>query len=217
MNNSIQTADETIRKYVLYSMGTSLIPVPVADLVATTAIQVEMVKALSREFNLEYREDVTRAIIGALTGNVVARVGASLIKALPGVGTILGAVSSVTLTGAATFALGQVFVHHVQQGGSLHDFDADSYRRFYDEMYEEGKFRAKQWKEEADAQEQEAQEVTIADEEAPAEESPVAASDSADTPVSETEDPPAEESTPTVESPASPESDPSDEEDKPQS
>lgn len=143
-------ADDIIRKHVLYSMGGSLIPVPIADLVATTAIQIDMVKQIANLYQIDYQESAGKTSVSAVTGNILARIGASFIKAIPGIGSLVGGISMVALTGAATYALGQVFVKHAEEGGTFKDFDADAYRQYYEDQLKEGKTKAETWKAEAD-------------------------------------------------------------------
>lgn len=143
-------ADDIIRKHVLYAMGGSIIPVPIADLVATTAIQVDMLKQIANLYGIDYQESAGKGTVSAVTGNIMARIGASFIKAIPGIGSFIGGISMVALTGAATYALGQVFVKHAAEGGTFKDFDADAYKQYYEEKLKEGKEKAESWKAEAD-------------------------------------------------------------------
>ena len=144
------SAKEIIRRHVIYSMGGSMIPIPLLDLAAVTAIQLDMVKQLANLYQADYTESSGKAIIAALTGNIFARIGASIIKGIPGIGTLLGGISLIALSGAATYALGEVFVQHLEGGGSMKDFDAEAYKDYYKDRYEEGKEKAQQWKKEAD-------------------------------------------------------------------
>ena len=144
------SAREIIQRHVMYSMGGSLIPIPLIDLAAVTAIQLDMVKQLANLYQADYSESSGKAIIAALTGSIFARIGASIIKGIPGIGTILGGISLVALSGAATYALGEVFIQHLEGGGSMKDFDAEAYKDYYKDRYEEGKQKAEEWKKEAD-------------------------------------------------------------------
>lgn len=161
-NDQLLAASEIVRNHTIYSMGGSLIPVPLLDLAAVTAIQLDMVKQLSNLFGADYSENSGKTLVGALTGNVFARLGASLIKSIPGIGSILGGVSLVALSGAATYALGNVYVKHVSEGGSLSDLNAEDYKEFFRERFEEGKKKAAEWKEQAEsAAEEAAREIEV--------------------------------------------------------
>lgn len=147
--DQLMAAAEIVRSHTIYSMGGSLIPIPILDLAAVTAIQLDMVKQLSNLFGADYSENSGKSLVGALTGNIFARLGASLIKSIPGIGSLLGGISLVALSGAATYALGNVYVRHVSEGGSLSDLNPEDYKEFFKERFEEGKKKAAEWKDQA--------------------------------------------------------------------
>ncbi|MDP5169445.1 MAG: DUF697 domain-containing protein [Bacteroidia bacterium] len=149
-DKQLLAAQEIVTKHTVYAMGSSLIPIPILDLAAVTAVQLDMVKTLSHLFGADYSEDSGKTLIGALTGNIFARIGASFLKGIPVFGSILGGVSLVALSGAATYALGQVYVRHVSDGGSLGNLNPEDYKEFFRQRYEEGKKKAEQWKTEAE-------------------------------------------------------------------
>merc|ERR1711976_235591 len=128
------------------------------DLAAVTAIQLDMLKQLANLHELDYSATSADALGGALTGNMMIRIGSSLFKAIPGIGTVLGGISQVILSGAATYALGDVFHRHATEGGNFQDLDMEVLKKYYEERYEEGKKKAAEWKEEM---ENEVKEVEI--------------------------------------------------------
>lgn len=144
-------ADKTIRNHVLWSMGAGFIPFPVADFLAVAAVQLDMIKSMSHIYEIDFKETEGKALITALTGSGLSRLGASaLVKMIPVVGSALGGVSMSALSGASTFALGQVFKTHFESGGTFLDFDTERFRKFYDEQFEKGKKVAEDLKEEAE-------------------------------------------------------------------
>jgi uncharacterized protein (DUF697 family) len=62
-----------------------------------------------------------------------------MLKAIPGVGGLIGMVASPALAGASTYALGKVFIQHFESGGTLLDFDPAKMKAYYASQYEEGK------------------------------------------------------------------------------
>jgi hypothetical protein len=76
------------------------------------------------------------------------------LKAIPGLGTILGGVTLSVTAGATTYAVGQVFAHHFEYGGSLYDLDPEKFKQFYKEQMERGKELVKQWKKEEEQKEE---------------------------------------------------------------
>ncbi|MDZ4705772.1 MAG: DUF697 domain-containing protein [Saprospiraceae bacterium] len=139
-------AETVIRNHVAWSMGVSfVIVVPIADIFAVSAIQLDMVRQLSRVYGLNFSETQGKAIVTALTSSTLARAGArSLIKLLPGIGTIIGGITVSIFNGASTYALGEVFKQHFSMGGTFLDFDTDRLKKFYNEKFEKGKKVAEQ-------------------------------------------------------------------------
>ncbi|MEL6143025.1 MAG: DUF697 domain-containing protein, partial [Bacteroidota bacterium] len=148
-------ADTVIRNHVLWSMGASyVIPLPVADVFAVSALQLDMIRQLCRVYGLDFAETQGKAIVSSLTTSTMARAGArSLIKLIPGLGTVVGGITVAAVNGASTYALGQVFKKHFKTGGTILDFDTERLKKMYNEQFEKGKSIATKWKEEADEEE----------------------------------------------------------------
>ena len=138
-------ADSIIKNHAIWSMGAGFIPVPIADLFAVSAVQLDMIRQVSRVYDLDFKEAQGKAIISALTGSSLARLGARAIKFVPGVGSVLGGVTLAVLSGASTYALGEVFKKHFETGGTFLDFDLDRLRELYNDKFEKGKVYAKEW------------------------------------------------------------------------
>ncbi len=146
-------AETIIRNHILWSMGAGLlIPVPVADVLAVSALQLDMIRQLCRVYQLDFAETQGKAVVTALTSSTLAKVGArSLIKIIPGIGQLVGGVASSIFNGASTYALGEVFKKHFESGGTILDFDPERLRKLYREKFEKGKKVAEQLKKEEEA------------------------------------------------------------------
>ena len=157
-----QHAETVIRNHVIWSMGASyIIPLPVADVFAVSALQLDMIRQLCRVYDIDFAETQGKAIVSALTTSTMARAGArSLIKIIPVVGSVVGGITTAVVNGASTYALGEVFKTHFATGGTFLDFDTDRLKKLYREKFEKGKKVAKEWKEETDG-------TTAAQEQAP--------------------------------------------------
>jgi len=157
-NDRTKHADTVIRNHVVWSMGAGLIPVLVADIFAVSALQLDMIRQLCRVYDLDFSETQGKAIVTSLTSSTLARVGAgSLIKLIPGIGSLLGGVTVSIFAGASTYALGEVFKKHFSSGGTILDFDPGRLRKMYKEKFEKGKKVVTEWKQEMDAEEKEAE------------------------------------------------------------
>lgn len=137
-------ANEIVRNHVGFSLGAALIPFPGADLLAVTTVQLNMLRQLAKLYDVGFMDVLGKNIISAVAGSSAARLGASLVKAIPGVGTIIGELSMPALSGASTYALGKVVAAHFHLGGSLDDLDLRNARRGYETEIEDGKKVAEQ-------------------------------------------------------------------------
>lgn len=154
MNSVEEKANSVVKNHVLWSMGAGLIPIPVIDFVAVTGVQLDMLRNLSRLYGHDFSESSAKSWISALSGTYLARLGAQAVKAIPGIGSIIGGVSMSVLSGASTYAVGKVFVRHFETGGNFFDFDPQKFKDFYKEQFERGKNVAKDMKKESDKKEE---------------------------------------------------------------
>lgn len=140
-------ADTIIKNHIIWSMGAGLIPVPIVDFFAVSGIQLDMIRQLCKLYDQDFKESEGKAIITALTGSGIARMGAkAMIKFIPGIGSVIGGVTMAVLSGASSFALGEVFKKHFDTGGTFLDFDPKRLKKLYNEKFEKGKKVAEQIK-----------------------------------------------------------------------
>ncbi len=143
-----EKADSIITTHVMFATGAGLIPVPLVDLFGVTAVQLDMIRQLANLYGVEFNKEAGKSIIGAIGGSVLARLGASLIKTIPGVGTIIGELAMGATSAASTYAIGKVFKAHFEEGGDLYNFNIEEAKRLFNEKMEEGKeFVKKMYKE----------------------------------------------------------------------
>lgn len=152
-------SNSIIKNHMIWSMGAGFIPIPIADFFAVSAIQLDMIRQLCKVYDINFKETEGKAIITALTGSGLARLGARAVKFIPGVGSILGGVTLAALSGGSTYALGEVFKKHFETGGTFLDFDPSRLKKFYDEKFEKGKQMAKNMEPEVKKQHEAAENV----------------------------------------------------------
>jgi len=136
-------ANSIIKNHMIWSMGAGFIPVPIADLLAVSAIQLDMIRSLCKVYDINFKETEGKAVITALTGSGLARLGARAVKFIPGVGSMIGGFTLAVLSGGSTYAIGEVFKKHFETGGTWLDFDPERLKKYYDEKFEKGKNMAK--------------------------------------------------------------------------
>jgi uncharacterized protein (DUF697 family) len=146
-----QQADGIVTSHVLWSMGGGLIPLPFVDVAAVTFVELDMLEQLARLYGVDYSEGIGRSFITALAGTTLAKLGASAIKAIPGVGSLIGGLSMSILSGATAYALGQVAISQMSSGGSLMNLDLEWAKQAYQEAYERGKDVASKLEKEKDS------------------------------------------------------------------
>ena len=138
-------ADTIIKNHIIWSMGAGLIPVPIVDFFAVSGIQLDMIRQLCKLYEQNFEESQGKAIITSLTGSGLARMGAkAMIKFIPGIGSVIGGVTMSVLSGASSYALGEVFKKHFETGGTFLDFDMARLKKMYNEKFEKGKKVAEQ-------------------------------------------------------------------------
>lgn len=149
-NRELQS-DNIIRNHVIWSMGAGFIPVLIADIFAVSALQLDMIRQICRVYDVDFQETQGKAVVTSLTSTTLARLGAgSIVKLIPGIGSMLGGATVSAFAGASTYALGEVFKQHFESGGTILDFDPDRLRKYYKEKFEKGKTVAKDWQKEAE-------------------------------------------------------------------
>ena len=146
----MKQAEDIIKNHVIWALGGGLIPLPLVDFIAVTSVQMDMLRELCALHGVSFERSQGKSLVGALAGTSLASIGASFVKAIPGIGSFIGGVSMSLMSGATTYALGNVFHTHFSRGGSLDDLSVEDFRIFYKEKVEEGKQKAKEWKNEDD-------------------------------------------------------------------
>jgi uncharacterized protein (DUF697 family) len=141
------SADKIVKDYMLWAAGLSLIPIPAVDMIAVAGLQVKMLSDLAERYDVPFNTQLGKTAIGTIIGTF-AGIGlgsklAFLVKGIPFIGPVI-AFSSVSLTsGAATYALGKVFIKHFETGGTLLSLDVDKMKEFFSKQFQAGKDKMK--------------------------------------------------------------------------
>lgn len=140
--------DRIVRGHVIWAMGAGLIPIPLFDIAAVTAIQMDALKKLAAEEGIDYSTDGGKRFVTAITGGTFARLGASLVKGIPGVGSVIGGLSMSAMSAASTYAICQVAISHFRSERNFLNVDIESAKRLYEKALEKGKAFVKSLEEE---------------------------------------------------------------------
>lgn len=142
-NSRLTEGEEIVKKSAYWAAGFGVVPVPLFDLAAVTAVQLAMLSKLCTLYEIPFGKDLGKNLIGSLTGGLAASslspVVGSMLKFIPVVGYAAAVATMPALSGAATWAVGRVFLTHFESGGTLLTFDPAAYRKRIDELVAEKK------------------------------------------------------------------------------
>ncbi len=144
-----EAASQVVDRFSLYSGAAGLVPIPLLDVAAVAGVQLQMLRRLSEIYGVPFTDNRGKSIVASLAGSLIpastatsTAVGfSSLVKGLPGVGTVIGALTMPVFSAGATWVIGKVFIQHFASGGTLLDFNPPDYREFIKAQKE--KFNAK--------------------------------------------------------------------------
>ena len=135
-------AEQIIRDYAFGSSLTGFIPIPFADTLFLISLQLLMLMLLSKLYCFPFSKHLAKAWISTLLTGLAPKAATplvgSLLKLIPGVGTLAGGVTTAALGGASTYAIGKVFQQHFEQGGTLENFDPNKAREPFIQALQEG-------------------------------------------------------------------------------
>jgi uncharacterized protein (DUF697 family) len=104
---------------------------------------MDMLQQISKIYDVDFNSERGKSLVSSLLASTIGinlgRMGASVLKVVPGIGTILGIGSQVILAGASTYAIGKIFQNHFQNNGDLFNFDVDSMISKFEDFMEKGK------------------------------------------------------------------------------
>jgi uncharacterized protein (DUF697 family) len=132
--NRHEMASKLVDRFAVWSGIAGVIPVPVLDLLAVGGLQVQMLRRLSQIYDVPFSENRGKSLIASLAGSLIPAASgmgaATVLKAVPVVGTAIAACVMPALSAGATYAIGKAFIQHFESGGTLLDFNPPDYREF---------------------------------------------------------------------------------------
>ncbi|KPA19032.1 peptidase [Candidatus Magnetomorum sp. HK-1] len=144
-------AEQILRRHIWGAMGIGLIPVPIMDFAVLSLLQLMLLRKLAKVYEVPFSNDMAKSVISSLFSSslsfptAVLTFGieklvltASIAKFIPGIGVTVAAATMPVIAGAATYALGKVFIRHFGSGGTFLTLDPDKAQNYYRKMFEEG-------------------------------------------------------------------------------
>jgi uncharacterized protein (DUF697 family) len=133
---------QLVDRLSLWSGAAGLIPLPLVDVAAVGGVQFYMLRRLSEIYGVPFTDNRGKSILASVAGAVIpASASTSVMKSLPGIGTVIGALTMPVVSAGATWVIGKLFIQHFASGGTLLDFDPSEYREFIKEQ--KAKFAAR--------------------------------------------------------------------------
>jgi uncharacterized protein (DUF697 family) len=144
-----EAVENLILRHAVASAGFGLIPLPLLDLAAITGVNLKMIKDLAEVYGVPFRPELAKSAVSSLlasAGGGALLIGpvASLLKAVPGVGSVVGGLASPGVMGGMTYATGKVFARHFSTGGDLINFDASRFKDMFKRESKAGEAKAAQ-------------------------------------------------------------------------
>ncbi|MGA9201172.1 MAG: DUF697 domain-containing protein, partial [Pseudolabrys sp.] len=106
-----QIASKLVDRFALWSGVAGLVPVPILDAVAVGGLQIQMVRRISQIYDVDFTENRGKALIASIAGSMIPATSgigaASVLKAVPIIGTIAGGFVMPALSAGATYAIGK--------------------------------------------------------------------------------------------------------------
>ncbi|MDR3436277.1 DUF697 domain-containing protein [Telmatospirillum sp.] len=144
-HNLSVTADKIIRHNVYWAIGAGVIPISFVDTAALIVVQLKLLKELGDAYGVPFKANAGKSAVTALltgvgtsmlSGGILGSGAAiSLLRHTPVLGTVVSLATQPAFSAAFTYAVGAVFKHHFETGGTFLTFDAKAVKaRFSDEF-----------------------------------------------------------------------------------
>jgi uncharacterized protein (DUF697 family) len=135
--------EEIVKNRSLLAAGIGLVPVPVFNMVSTTAIQVSMVQSITRLYNVEAKKSWIKNVIASALGGVGAAAlsgtAARSLAAFPLMGASLAALSAPAMNGLTTYAIGYMFIRYFESPAGFLKANAGALKEWFAEGFKEGR------------------------------------------------------------------------------
>lgn len=124
------------KRYAAYAAGVGLVPMPLLDLAALSALQVSLIEKISKLYGVPFNQVRAEAIVGGILGGwgAVSAGGlaaVSLMRFAPVFGLPFAAATMPTMNAAVTWAIGKALITHYELAGTLMTLDPEEVKRRY--------------------------------------------------------------------------------------
>ncbi len=124
-------AMDIVQTHTLLSIGSSLIPVPLLDSLAVSAVQYKLIVALAHHYRADFEVQRARAVAASIGVGItqeafrstpVAAAFGTWVAGIPVIGVGLRQIGWPAILAAYTYVLGKSYVEHYETGGQFANF-----------------------------------------------------------------------------------------------
>jgi uncharacterized protein (DUF697 family) len=130
---SYAVGKKTVLKWSKISLATIVLPNSLLEYAAISGIQLKMLHDLSRIYDIPFKADGVKVIIGSILGGSVAYFLSDLysnwVKVIPVVGKPIAFLSEPAMAYLTTYAVGFVFLEHFENNGSFQDIELEQIKK----------------------------------------------------------------------------------------
>ena len=134
----------TVKSWSQWAVVAGLVPVPIADTVAISGVQISMIHELCKHYKVEFKKEAALAVVSGLIvgkftttfGNIAGNI---FLNNIPVIGTVMKYTTQPILSYATTYALGHVFIRHFESKGTMVDLDSKRLASYFKEQYAKGR------------------------------------------------------------------------------
>jgi uncharacterized protein (DUF697 family) len=146
-NQTQVQAQGIIKGHMIGAMSVGLIPLPMVDGVVLIDIQWNLICRLANHYGVPIQQAYKAVLVSAVGGSLpvlLAGIGCSLLKLIPGFGQVAGTLALSNFGAAFTYATGKIFMTHFEHGGTMTDFRANTFKQQFRIEFSRGKRAAEQ-------------------------------------------------------------------------
>jgi uncharacterized protein (DUF697 family) len=143
-SRSKRAALKIVTRWARWSVAASVIPAPLIDIAAISGVQVKMIYALCKHYEVDFEHKAAVAIASGVTGGAAVQTIAGvlakqMVRSMPGIGTFFMFAIEPVISYATTYALGLAFISHFETEGRLHNFDPATINKYLAAQINKGK------------------------------------------------------------------------------
>ncbi len=135
-----KAGEDIVRSYVMWSLGAGILPMPIVNFAALSMLQYNMLKRLCGVYGVQPDTVKLKNIVAVLVGGIAPGILAqSVFGFVPFVGVAMSISTLPVLSGGSTYALGRIFVSHLEAGGTVLDCNPAVMKEAFMKKFEEAK------------------------------------------------------------------------------